>query len=82
MEKIEKWEMFYTDSKNNEDLVDQISIDTKNKRYILDIDADIIVTDGEYEDGTEIYSLYISRYMFDLIVEEIKNRGFVEYCCK
>lgn len=82
MEKIEKWEMFYTDSKNNEDLVDQISIDTKNKRYILDIDADLIVTDGEYEDGTEIYSLYISRYMFDLIVEEIKNRGFVEYCHK
>ena len=82
MEKIEKWEMFYTNSKNNEDLVDQISIDIKNKRYILDIDADIIVTDGEYEDGTEIYSLYISRYMFDLIVEEIKNRGFVEYYCK
>ena len=82
MKKVEKWEMFYTESKNNEDLVDQISIDTKNKRYILDIDADIIVTDGEYEDGTEIYSLYISRYMFDLIVAEIKNRGFVEYCCK
>ena len=82
MKKVEKWEMFYTNSKNNEDLVDQISIDTKNKRYILDIDADIIVTDGEYEDGTEIYSLYISRYMFDLIVAEIKNRGFVEYCCK
>lgn len=76
--KLTKWEMFYTDSKNNEDLVDQISIDADNKRYVLDIDAEDWVTDGEDENGNEIYSNYVSRYMFDLILKAIKENGFVE----
>ena len=74
-----EWEMFYTDSKKDEDNVDQISIDTRNKRFVLDIDADMMVTDGYFEDGeTEVVSWYISRFMFDLIVESLRNRGFKE----
>ena len=34
---VKDWEMFYTDSKNNEDLVDQVSIDKENKRYVVKI---------------------------------------------
>ena len=73
-----EWEMFYTDSKNYEDLVHQISIDIENKRYVLDINAEIWVTDGEDENGNEIYSNYVSRFIFDLILKSLKELGFVE----
>ena len=79
MELIQKWEMFYTESKNDEDLVDQVSIDTKNKRYVLDIDADYLVTDGYYEDDEPICSIPISRFVFDLIIKGLKTDGFIEY---
>lgn len=73
-----EWEMFYTDSKINEDNVDQVSIDVKNKRFVLDIDADMMVTDGYWEDGDEVVSHYISRFVFDLIIESLKAKGFKE----
>ena len=74
------WEMFYTDSQlDNEDLVDQISIDTANKRYILDIDAIDMVTDGYDENNEPIYSTYVSRTVFDIIVEGIKRQNYVRY---
>ena len=75
------WEMFYTDShKSSEEeyLVDQISIDKVNKRYILDIDADDLVTDGYDSYMNEINSMYVSRFIFDIIVQGIKERGFKE----
>lgn len=80
---IKKWEIFYTDSlnsdfENDEELVDQILIDSLNKRYILNKDADILVTDSIDEFGNEDYSMYISRFMFDLILEGLKNKGFKE----
>lgn len=72
--------MFYTDSQlDNEDLVDQISIDTANKRYILDIDAIDMVTDGYDENNEPIYSTYVSRTVFDIIVEGIKRQNYVRY---
>ena len=74
------WEMFYTNShkSSEEDLVDQISIDKVNKRYILDIDADDLVTDGYDDEMNEVNSLYVSRFIFDIIVQGIKERGFKE----
>ena len=78
-----EWEMFYTDSKKDEDNVDQISIDIRNKRFVLDIDADMLVTDGYWDDGkTEVVSHYVSRLMFDLIVESLIARGFKELLVK
>ena len=62
-----KWEMFYTNSKNDEDLVDQISIDVRNKRYVLDTDAPDMVTDGYDENDEPIESNYVSRFVFDII---------------
>lgn len=79
MSLIKKWEMFYTDSKKDTELVDQISIDTRNKRYILDINEDSIITDGYYEDDTPIESFYVSRYIFDIIVSGVKANGFIKY---
>ena len=75
------WEMFYTDSHKSskeEYLVDQISIDKVNKRYIFDIDADDRVTDGYDYKMNEINSIYVSRLVFDIIVQGIKERGFKE----
>ena len=74
----QNWEMFYTDSKKDKDNVDQISIDIRNKRFVLDIDADILVTDGYWEDDTPVESNYVSRFIFDLIVEGVKEKGFKE----
>lgn len=74
-----RWEMFYTTSLNDEELVDQICIDGKSKRYILDIDANDMITDGYDSDDNSIDSTYVSRTIFDIIVEGIKKQNFVEY---
>ena len=73
-----KWEMFYTNSKNDEDFIDQISIDVNNKRYILDLDADPIITESVDEEDNYINSIEVSRFIFDLIVKSIKEMGFTE----
>lgn len=73
--------MFYTDSHKSleeEFLVDQISIDKVNKRYILDIDAYDLVTDGYDTENNQVNSTYVSRFIFDIIVEGVKQSGFKE----
>ena len=71
--------MFYTKSLNDKELVDQIYIDGKSKRYILDIDVSDLVTDGYDEDYNPIDSTYVSRTVFDIIVEGIKQKKYVKY---
>ena len=68
------WEKFYTDSKIKKDRVDEISIDIKNRRYILYLNEDITITDGE--DSVE--ASYVSRFIFEIILNGITNLGFVE----
>ncbi len=75
--KFTKWEMFYTDSKKNEDLVDQISIDVKNKRYILDVNLEYWMTEGYDEQENDVVGIgYVSRFVFDIILKAIKDMGF------
>ena len=69
---------FYTESQKGEGWIDHISIDEKRKRYILDIDKDER-TLGGYERGKPVYSYYVSRLIFDIIVTGIKEQGFSEY---
>ena len=70
-------EKFYTDSKNKkEDLVDQISIDVLNKEYVLDLEEPISITDGEDEDGNEIYAIYINREVFDILLQGLKLNNY------
>lgn len=76
---VRDWEMLYTYSKKSteeETLVDQIRIDKANKRYILDIDACNDVTDGYDAEMQEVNSSYVSRFVFDIIVEGVKRSGF------
>ena len=73
------WEMFYTESKmqnKEEDLVDQISFDAVNKVFLLYESVSIMVTDGYDEKGTEIYSIYVSREIFDIILQGLKSNGY------
>ncbi len=75
---IINWERFYTDAKGyreEEMMVDQIEIDIKNERFILVENADFAITDGQDENGDELYSSYISREMFDLLVEALRAKG-------
>ena len=73
------WEMFYTDAKvqdDDESLVDQVSIDVVNKRYLVDESVDLLVTDGCDEEGVEICSTYVSREIFDIILQGLKLNGY------
>ena len=79
------WEMFYTDSivqNKEENLVDQVSIDVVNKRYLVDESADWLVTDGCDEEGVEICSTYVSREIFDIILQGLKLKGYKEILFK
>lgn len=72
------WERFYTDAigyAEEDMIVDQIEIDIKNNRFVLVESADFAITDGEDENGEESYSNYISREMFDLLVDALKAKG-------
>ena len=77
---VKDWEMFYTDTigRKDEFVVDQVSIDVANKRFVLDIGADGIVTDGYDEEMNEVGSNYVSRFVFDLIIEGLRQKGFKE----
>jgi hypothetical protein len=73
--------MFYTKvlgSNEDEDLVDQVSIDEVNKEYLLETGDSFQITDGILPGGYELNSIYVSRLVFDIIVQGIKERGFKE----
>lgn len=78
---IKRWERFYTDAKQQSKeslLVDQIAIDVNNKVYFVCEDADIMITDGYDEYDNEICSFYVSREIFDIILNGLKAKGYVE----
>ena len=73
--------MFYTVavcSNEDETLVDQVSIDEVNKEYLLETGDSFQITDGFLQGGFELRSLDVSRLVFDIIVQGIKERGFKE----
>ncbi len=75
------WELIHTDSlkkRKNEDLVDQINIDKKNKRFFLQLNGGYYITDGYDCTGEIIYSSSVSREVFDIIVEGVKAKGYRE----
>lgn len=76
---LSNWERFYTDTKGQngeEELVDQISIDVVNKVYVLCQGFSDEITDGEDEFGNEICSIYVSREIFDILLQGIKEKGY------
>lgn len=72
----DQWNCFYTRAVGSEDLVDQIEIDEKNKEYRIHINERDWVTDGYDEFGIPQNSSYVSRFVFDVIVEGIKEKNF------
>lgn len=76
------WEDFYTTSLNDEDLVDYISVNTKQKKYMLYIDANDLITDSVDIDGNYTENMLVSREVFDFIVKGIEDNNYtrlVEY---
>lgn len=76
MGSIMDWEVFCTDSKNGEDKADVIYINEREMGYVLALDyehdADLM---GMDEDEVN-YSTYVSRFVFDIIVDAVKQRNF------
>ena len=75
-------EIFYTEanepdgSLSNGGRVDIIYIEAERERYVLDRHIPEMNTDGYYEDATEVVSHYISKTLFEIMVEAIQNKGF------
>lgn len=70
-------EMFYTTSKNDVDMYDQIYIFKKSKKYILEIEErDWCNSAYDIDSCSEIMPTYVSRTVFDLIVERLRKKGF------
>ena len=76
----ENCEMFYTEAidSNDDDLVDQISIDKVNKEFLLQTGDMYVISDGFFPSGREVSSWHVSRLVFDIIVQGIKEGGFKE----
>ncbi len=74
----ENWQVFHTYVKDSDDKVDQISIDEQNRRYVLDRNVSDLVIDSELEGGNCINSIDVSRFVFEIIVEAVREKGFKE----
>ena len=75
---LTNYERFYTNSLKDANLVDQIEIDTLNKNYRLLIDELDCIVDGEDENGEDIISFPVSRFIFDAIINGVKTSGFTK----
>lgn len=70
-------EMFYTASENDVDMYDQIYIFKKSKKYILEIgERDWRDSAYDIDSCSEIMPTYVSRTVFDLIVDGLEKKGF------
>ena len=67
---------FYTDAKGYG--VDILSIDIEHKQFYLYKNASEIDTDGCDEFGEEYDSSYVSRAVFDMLLEAVKLHGYQE----
>ncbi len=72
----ETFERFYTKSKISDLLVDMIEVDVENKKCNIYINYDDRVTDGYDEFGEAIFSDYVSRFIFDILLNAINSSDF------
>ena len=75
---VSDYELFYTESKIDKELVDQVEINEKNKTYFYYVNVSYLCTDGYTEDGEPKESFYVSRYVFDCIIAGLKSNGFTQ----
>ena len=72
------WEIFYTDAKGakaEKDLMDQVCIDKVNKRYVLDEGA-FTMDKNDCDKWRWNCSSYVSREIFDMLVDALKLNGY------
>ncbi len=72
----ESFERFYTNSKRNREKVDAIEINVEYKKCNVFINYDDQITDGYDEFGIPVYSTYVSRFVFDALLNALDSNGF------
>ena len=72
----ERFERFYTDSKSNSEKVDAIEINVEYKKCNIFIDYDDLITDGYDEFGLPVQSIYVSRFVFDALLNALDLNNF------
>ncbi|MBQ4541791.1 MAG: hypothetical protein IJA23_02945 [Clostridia bacterium] len=72
----DEWEDFYVyvDDEN----VDYIMVNTKKKKYVLYRNVSDMITDSVNDDGEFTNCLPVSREIFEIIVEGVKERKFTQ----
>ena len=72
------WEIFYTNSKADDYLIDYIEIDVENKRYSIAKDEKDYITGGYDLFGNPINTSYMSREAFRMLIKGIKASNYTE----
>lgn len=79
------WELFCCEIKNPKDdderyqYVDMLSVDSKHKRYILDVHCDERITDSYDENEVSVNCSNLSRDLFYILLDGLKRSGYEEY---
>ncbi len=71
-------ERVYTNSKEDEDLVDLLTVFISKKEYTHKTNQKDFATDGYTELGTEWAASYASRELFDIILSGLTKEGYKE----
>ena len=72
------WEIFYTNSKADDYLIDYIEIDVENKRYSIAKDEKDYITGGYDLFGNPVKSSYMSREAFRMLIKGFKTSNYTE----
>ena len=72
----ERIERYYTVSRKNKDLVDQIEIDALSQEYKIYYDESDLITDGYDKFQIPFDSIYVSRLIFDILKDGVVKKNF------
>lgn len=72
------WEYFHTDSDYGNHYVSRLFVDCFNKKYILKVDAKRVGIDLLDADREKVRSHYVSKALFEMLVNSVKDSGFRE----
>ena len=79
---VDDWIFFYTEAKDvkeeDSDLVDQVGINFKDKKYCLYLKEYHFITEGYDEDENLIFEAsYVSRRLFDSLLKYVNKYNFI-----
>jgi len=69
----DEWDVYYTDNEQDENMIDIIYIHKNKKEYFVHTNAFDYEIDGCDEDDNEIYSTYVSRFVYNTLLDQCKR---------